>query len=292
MTHSPLTYRSNNTFKIAQFTDIHIGYPNGEADLKTLADFETCLAHLDVDLIVITGDLVWAYGGLNPLLAFKQLIKRLNKVDIPVAITYGNHDSEYKITRSDLRQLETTLTHSVTKENSSLCQDRENYTLSIYDKVGDKILHQLFLIDSGNEAPKEVGGYAYLFPEQINWFKQKELATKHSLLNLIFMHIPLVEYQYVKEKITSGGQLEAICCPKINTGLFSSLVLSPHNYQVFCGHDHDNNFTASLNQVGLNYGLISGYNVYGVFNRGYREITLHHDQLTTRLVPYQKNPFS
>ncbi len=296
-----LKCRADGRFKIVQFTDLHIGYPNNDADHQTLNELRDCLATLDADLLIFTGDQIWCYGENNPYRSFQQVIDCLNQSTIPVIMTYGNHDSEHgRITRAELRQMEMQLQHRVWGDHATLIRDRLSEAFAIYDAAGQRIIKQLFVFDSGDYVSAAVGEqlaavgitnqYAYVYPEQIDWFNQVCRKTDHGDERLLFLHIPLVEYQQAQAYLQTGQCLEAICCSAINSGLFASLLAQSLSTAVFCGHDHDNDFTAEWLGVGLHYGRISGYNVYGQFPRGYREITLYETQkLTTTIISYAEH---
>lgn len=293
-----LKCREDGTFTIAQFTDLHLGYPTNEATLRTQEHLRTCLQTNDFDLLILTGDQVWCYGEYEPKKAYEQLIAILNEVNLPVVITYGNHDSEHgKITRGQLRELENQLNNRVIPENKQLVRNRQSESLDIYDSKGEQVIKQVFILDSGDyiENQEELGMkdkpadnyYAYLYPEQISWFNQTCMSRGKGEEVLVFLHIPLVEYQEGKKNILTGECREEICCSDINSGFFTALIEKNLKASVFCGHDHDNNFTSEWLGVGLNYGLIGGYNVYSSFERGYRKIILNEQELVeTKLVFY------
>ena len=132
-----LKYREDGTFKIVQLTDLHIGsLPHHEDDYKTFDLIDQAFEKLDADLVMITGDLIWSDGVPEADKVFTKLLERINKHSIPVAITYGNHDSEDEFTRSDMRKLESILDHFVEKKNAFIVDDRESYTVEIYDAKG------------------------------------------------------------------------------------------------------------------------------------------------------------
>ena len=55
-----------------------------------------------------------------------------------------------------------------------------------------------------------------------------------------------------------GIRKEAPCCPKINTGLFSAMLLGRDVMGVFAGHDHINDYVCSWKGMALAYGRFSG----------------------------------
>lgn len=292
-----LRCRPDGSFIIAHFTDLHVGYPNNEADRRTLQDLRTCLETLDTDLLMFTGDQIWCYGDNNPQQGFQQVIDCINTSEIPVVITYGNHDSEHgKITREALRQMEQGLKNRVFGEQRILTKERLSELFYIYDSTGQHVVKQCVVFDSGDYVSEKIAQqltdknadncYAYLYTEQVRWLEQ----TLQPVETAIFLHIPLVEYQEAKAFIETGQCLEAICSPEINTGLFATLVEHEQAVNVFCGHDHDNDFTAEWLGVGLHYSRISGYNVYGQFARGYRQIILHEQNaLATTIISYDEH---
>ena len=270
-----LTYREDGTFTIVQLTDLHIGsLPHHEDDYKTFELIDKAFENLDADLVIITGDLIWSEGVPNADRVFLELLHRINKHDVPVAITYGNHDSEDEFTRSDLREMEKVLDHFVEKNHVFLVDDRESYTIEIFDQKGESIEHVLYVIDSGAAAPLPVGEYDWVHPEQVNWFR--ETSNQYNQLegkkkDLLFMHIPLPEYWQASQNILSGECNETndtISAPYINTGLFAAAVLNGQIDAIFVGHDHDNNFVGEHFGIKLVYGQVGGYQCYGDLERG------------------------
>lgn len=286
-----LTYREDDTFNIVQLTDLHIGsLPRHEEDNKTYALIDQSFEKLDADLVIITGDLIWSEGVPNVELVFKELLQRLNKHTIPIAITYGNHDSEGKLTRSDLREMEELLDNFVEKKNTFIIDDRESYTIEIFDAAGENIKNTLYVIDSGAAAPLPIGKYDWIHPEQVNWFREITKQSKQvgqQQTDLMFMHIPLPEYWQASKNILSGECNETddtISAPYINTGLFASAVMNGQIAGVFVGHDHDNNFVGEYMGMKLAYGQIGGYQCYGDFERGARLIQLTSEGMETRTI--------
>lgn len=76
--------------------------------------------------MIFKGDLIWSGGVPNSNIIYRELLERLNQVEIPIAITYGNHHSEEEFVRSDLRSSEAILRNHVPKQNSFIVDDRES----------------------------------------------------------------------------------------------------------------------------------------------------------------------
>lgn len=285
-----LKYRKDNTFKIVQLTDLHIGsLPHHEDDYKTFDLIDKAFKKLDADLVIITGDLIWSEGVPNADKVFAELLERINKYDVSVAITYGNHDSEDEFVRADMREMEHILERFVEKNNIFIVDDRESYTIEIFDAKGETITNVLYVIDSGAAAPLPVGHYDWIHPEQVNWFREvsKQYKREGQKSDLIFMHIPLPEYWQAAEKILSGECNETndmISAPYINTGLFAAAYTNGQIEAIFCGHDHDNNFVGEHHGIKLVYGQVSGYQCYGDNERGARIIELTVNGMETKSI--------
>lgn len=177
--------------------------------------------------------------------SFGEFMKIFNDYDVPVAITFGNHDTEAEKSRSDLRRIfDETIVNTVDKTDCLIIEDRENYTLPIYDEINGEVQNVIFILDSGAESPLNIGDYNWNQPEQVNWLR-KTCAKYHQgdriKRHLIFQHIPIPEYWESSEHITSGVNYETnekISSPKLNTGLFANMILAEEVWGMFVGHDH------------------------------------------------------
>lgn len=291
-----LRLREDGTFRIIQFTDTHIGNrPYNTEDLETFALVKAALEHFDADLIMHTGDVIWSEGVKDADLIFEELMGYFAEAKAPVALTFGNHDSEEIITRSDLRRIfENTVTKRAGKHHSFIHDDREAYTLEILAHDSDEVAHAIYVLDSGADAPLPIGIYDWNQPEQVAWFrKTAETYRKGDGVkrNLVFQHIPIPEYWQAAKNIHSGFNNEtneAISAPHLNTGLFTNMLLDNETWGMFVGHDHDNNFDGLHHGIHLVYGNVSGFNTYGDMERGVRVIELDAktNTITTEVVKY------
>lgn len=277
----------NEHFKIMQLTDIHLGQlPFNLEDIKTLDMIRKYIMLENPDLIIITGDLIWSEGVKNPAASYQQLINLLNEFPNPIAITYGNHDSEESLSRNDLRELEDKLVNIVEKENSFIdSRGREAYTVELFKE--EKLKNVCYFFDTGSMSPLDDESYDFVSIDQIDWYEKTRNSYKQNdseTEDLCFLHIPLPEYEQAGEKIKDGyfwEQNPRIASPKLNTGLFSRFVLNDHIKFIFCGHDHDNNFVGEYLGINCVYGNVSGYNCYGDLPRGYRIISITDRQIET-----------
>lgn len=277
-----LKFQKDGSFKIVQLTDLHFGslgnHENRVADDKTFDLMNKIIQEEAPDLVVVTGDLIWseAEGAAE---TYHKIMAHMSTWGIPFAIVYGNHDSEANITREELFDIQRAYPNSIAERGPKNISGVGNYTLTVHAHNNEEEEALLYFLDSGDYAPSSLGGYGWVQPNQVGWFVEE--SRKYAALKekdipaLAFFHIPTPEYQEVLDVgEISGNQLEEVCCPKLNSGLFTALLESGNVMGTFVGHDHDNDYCAQFHGISLCYGRITGYNVYGVLERGARVIQL------------------
>ena len=273
----------NNTFKIVQFTDTHFGnLPHHEDDIRTFNLIDKILTDEKPDLIVHTGDIMWSDGVRDSDKVFQIVMEYFDKYDIPLAITFGNHDSEEGITRSELRCIyDKTISNKPEKQDVVVINDKENYVIPLSEN-GEDIAY-LYFIDSGADDRFGYGTYEWVLPEQVEWFRHTADKNKKNdsvKRGILFQHIPIPEYWQSKENILYGVQEEtneAISAPKINTGLFANMLLNGEIWGMLVGHDHENNFDSELFGIHLAFANSSGYQAYGDVAKGATVIEITKD---------------
>lgn len=259
--------------KILQLTDLHFGnlYPESIQINEATKALITRLIHTNQpDFIAITGDVIYSKAP-NSLSTFEDVLSFINSFDIPFAATFGNHDSEGEFSRDVINDI--LLSQSNFIEPRSLFNDNDR--LCYYTElVVDSHTHRLYFIDSGDYDKLQVGEYDYITHAQIEWLVDTDKSFSGT--SQLFIHIPIPEYETAKSLgLAEGNQDEEICCPKLNTGLFSQLLLNGLSVKaIYCGHDHDNDFTADYCGIKLNYGRVTGFNTYGSLRRGGRMIEI------------------
>ncbi|OBR67953.1 metallophosphoesterase [Paenibacillus oryzae] len=283
-----LTFREDGTFKIVQFTDVHLIDGSGEEkDQRTLALMKDIVKREQPDLIVYTGDLIFSERAGEPAEAFRSVIGVAEAAGIPYGVVYGNHDSEQGVTRAELQTILEERELSLSKAGPADIHGTGNYVLTVQRSSGTGEAAVLYFVDSGEYASPSVGGYAWLHPDQVNWYSAQ--SSRISALNkgplpaLAFLHIPLPEYREaaLKGEIL-GTKGEEVCCPVINSGMFAAMLDGGDVMGVFAGHDHDNDYMAAHHGITLAYGRVTGWNTYGALQRGARVIELREDAFSFR----------
>lgn len=298
-----LKYNEAGRFRILQLTDLHLAsHPFGENDRKALAGIEKLVRDHKPDLLVFTGDNIYSleeHGADDPAETFDHFMDFLNELAVPVAITFGNHDAEDKVTRAQLQAiLDRDLKYKALEKEVFYAEDRRNSVMEILSHDGNTVENILYLVDSGDYSNTEHSYYAWLLSDQVDWFKRVSRAYQKGdgvKRDLVFLHIPLVEYWMASQNILSGAFNESmamnmewiegegqglfamengVCSAEVNSGFFFEMLMNGEVWGAFAGHDHDNNFDGLHKGIHLVYGQKSGYNSYGQEREGGRIIDL------------------
>lgn len=256
-----LYFNEANEFKIVQFTDLHI-----ELDRKKFLEvYETIPAILEIekpDLVVITGDVVTEN---DPQRAFKKLSDIFVEYKVPYAIVFGNHDSEYNLSRKQVAKYIETLP-GILNKNDKRSEGYTNFVLPIYGK-GDQKKAILYFMDSNENSTMESldEGWGWFTHNQVSWYrKQSRKYTKENkgvpYPALAFFHIPLPEYERLwddKNNIPIGTRNDYYGGPLINTGMFAAMIEGGDVMGTFVGHDHYNDYIGVHLGIALAYGRVT-----------------------------------
>ena len=94
----PLQFHQNGEFKILHFTDIHYIYGREESPVA-LDCLNKVIEAEKPDLIIITGDMIYGKPALEGI---TDVMATVSKHGIPFCTTFGNHDDESGLSRSEL----------------------------------------------------------------------------------------------------------------------------------------------------------------------------------------------
>lgn len=274
-----LKFNQDGKFKIVQLTDIHYGYGTKPSE-QSKKDICQVLELEKPDLVVITGDVVYHKPAME---GWEDLLEIFESRNIPYAVTLGNHDDEIGLSREYVANMLQGRKGSLFVAKTKGVHGYGNYTIPIYDKSGKQIKNIIYNFDSNAYSKiKSVKGYDHIKPDQVAWYnaqstKYKQQNGGEPIPSVAFFHIPLPEYTeaYNTSLQKSGTKNEPECNPKINTGLFSNMLINGDIYAISVGHDHDNDYTATIHDITLCYGRFSGNgSVYGKLKNGARVFIL------------------
>ena len=105
-----LKFNKDGKFKIVQFTDVHYIYENP----KSAISIERINEVLDAekpDLVLFTGDVIYGKPAEEGM---RKVLKLASDRKIPFGITFGNHDNEQGLTRTELFDIIKTIPYNLT----------------------------------------------------------------------------------------------------------------------------------------------------------------------------------
>ncbi|MDR1896618.1 MAG: metallophosphoesterase family protein [Prevotellaceae bacterium] len=279
-------FNSNGKFKIVQVTDSHIKSDDVIPSNETVTMLNQVLDAERPDLVIFTGDIV---TGKPYKSGFEMVIEPVIRRKLPWALVFGNHDNEQDLNYEQLADLIQSTPYNVGKmKKMKNVSGYGNFTIEIKGKDSKKIQAVLYCMDSHAYSKIDsVKGYDWFAFDQVEWYRKK--SEKYTASNkgiplpaLAFFHIPLLEYRTVytqKGHKIIGSQLENVCSPEINTGMFTAMLEKGDVMGTFVGHDHNNDYIFNYYGIALTYGRFSGSKTtYGDLKNGVRVIELTEGQ--------------
>lgn len=278
------------SFKILQLTDIHLGGSNFsyDKDKRALYSVYRIIEYTKPDLVIVTGDLVFPVGimsfSFNNNAPIMQFASFMRNIGIPWAFTYGNHDTESLAVLSEdaIDSLFKSLSFKRSRNllypyRQPSIYGRNNQIIEIRGK-DNQLIQALFLLDSNSYIDTGINNYDYIHDDQVDWYEEniKKLKEKEKMdvSSLVFFHMPISEYKeaYDLYKKNSpdvtyhfgeiGEKNEDICISNYQSRLFESAVKLGSTKAMFCGHDHLNNIALTYKGIMLTYGLSIDYLAY------------------------------
>ena len=282
-----LRFDASGKLKIMHITDTHYYFDNVDASSRLLA--EACNIEKP-DVVIVTGDNV---DNCEDAAETKTLIDRLMNVfderNIPVAITFGNHDSERgAMSRPELMAYYNTHSSSISVDNGDVMSGCGTYNIPVLSSDGEKLAFNLWVFDS-NDYDEE-GRYGCVLPDQVEWYKNRSdeltaLNGGNKVYSLAFQHMIVAdvydalkksavrvpfsykhmynkkEFYYFDPKGTNFGTLtETPCSGYHNYGQFEAMVEKGDVLAMFTGHDHTNGFGVKHKGIDISNTVSTRYN--------------------------------
>jgi hypothetical protein len=276
-----LKFNKDGKFKIVQFTDIHLIIEHQDKTEQAINVIETIIAKEKPDLVVLTGDVVTSDDEIK---GWEVVTEPMVKAKTPWAAVFGNHDFEHGKTNKQMMDYIVTRPFNLSQHGPKEISGIGNYTLEIKSSSGKKPVTILYFLDSHNYTSdtkdEQLGSYDWIKFDQVKWYRETsaKLTRKNSgtpFPALAFFHIPIPEYNAITSfASTVGEKNEDVCCPNINSGIYDAFLECKDVMGIFTGHDHDNNYAGTLNDICLAYGCKTGFDSYGKLDKGARIIEL------------------
>ena len=282
-----LRFKKDGTFKILLLTDPH-GGDDSHPQLK--AGVDAIVKEANPDLVLLGGDITGCHIGCDTPEGLEKYLTDLTgmmeEMGIPWAHVYGNHDYNKGLSNAVQQDIFESFPHCVSKYGPRDIHGVGNYVLPILYSRRDEVAFNVWAMDSHDDnkefareyglpedtlfcLPKPFGsGYQSDAPhiDQVIWYyetsKAIEAAAGHSVPGLMYMHIPLLEFQLIPRNPAEcemvGECREIVCSGERNSGLFSACLQRGDVKAIFAGHDHLNDFTGVY--CGIRLGNCAGIN--------------------------------
>lgn len=299
-----LKFNKDGKFTILNISDIQDGYP---LNPLTRDYIEKTLDKVNPDLVVLTGDNISGYDVLeeeDAEKAIREFMDIFQARDIKVAAVFGNHDDEETKSTKE-HQLSVYESYDCYVGEKGFCfKDRVGtYNLPIMKSDSNGYGFNLWLTDSGTyNTENDHGGYACVYTEQIEWYKEtaeklkKENGGK-AVPSINFQHIIVPEIWdalkeiklpklgcvirkknplndktrfYVLPEGAKGQLHEYPCPPYFNNGQYDAFLETGDVLATVSGHDHENTFEIDYKGIKIINTPTVGFNAYNDVNVGTR----------------------
>ena len=299
-----LHFREDGSFRILNFSDIQ---DDAVLSLYTKRFIERSVKTYQPDLIILTGDNIAGYSTKNKngaTRAIRQYMDIFEKLGVPVAIVFGNHDDQdTKMSKEEQMALYNTYSCSVSVDDGPEIDGCGTYNVPIYSSNGDgKVKFNIWMIDSGTYDEVN-GGYDHVKDSQLDWYRETSarLAAENGgpVPSMAFQHIIVPEiydaleetddpegaiaargtYYKLPETAAEGSILGEGPCPgTVNNGEFQAFLDGGDVLACVFGHDHVNSFVIPYQGIDLINTPTCGFSSYGnAETRGMRVIDLNEE---------------
>ncbi len=281
-----IKFGSDGKLKIMHITDTHMEDENINYTLVLIA--RAC-DNEKPHIAIVTGDNVLNYDDAEKTKAYiTRFMKIFSDRNIPVAITFGNHDSETgPMSRRELMEFYNTFDCSVTNNNGKELAENGTYNIPVLSRDGSVMKYNLWVFDSGDYDDE--GHYGCVSAEDVEWYKKKsDLITEENgnkIYSLAFQHIIVPEvydvlkkvnkhklysfahmynkndfYMFDPKQVNFGTLNETPCCGFPNYGQFDAMVEKGDVLGIFTGHDHTNAFGVKCKGIDIVNSLSTRFN--------------------------------
>ena len=307
-----LQFSESGKFRILAIGDSHEKLEFNEKTEYMLRLLNASAEYLHPDMVVFMGDLVSRENLHENRPAtedeiFEQIVrltKPFTSRNIPIGIVFGNHDGDPPV---EDKKVVFALFNRIPKfinTDESGVTGVGNCFVPIYDHTGEKMLFNLWLLDSGSAAQDGSDGYAWVDDDQIGWYEHTcDAITAENggvVPSIFFQHIPVCEeYELLRKTsilhpcrvrgmsmysgsyYTRGDKLqgylgEGPAVPARNNGQFASWKRKGDVIAAIFGHDHMNDFQGEVDGILLCQTQCSGFTMWGDgLKQGVRVIDLN-----------------
>lgn len=275
---------SSSPITILQVTDLHLGSTDEgkwKKDIITFRRIKQLVDTYNPDMIAITGDLLTGEKPFGALLC-ASVVNFFDGLERPWLYVFGNHDPEGGFGRDQIAEVFAVSKwgvlgkHTVENEHTK----KYDYMVDLIYEGGEAPAWQIYGFDSGSQE-----GFKSIKEDQLQWYKEVSEQTVRQyggpVRAISIFHIPLIEYQYLKDDNTIkkyGESREKVYYEEDDGSVYQAFLDVGNIEAVFVGHDHYNNYWGTYKGgIILAYGFISGEATKYAWPPGGKLITLPGD---------------
>lgn len=316
-TDTTIRFNTDGKLKILHIADPHLANDK-HFDSSIWVIAEACDIEKP-DLVVLTGDNTKPYEDPEET---KKIINSLMNIfesrNIPVAVTFGNHDSEAgPMTRADIMEYYKTFSCVITAEDADVFKNCATFNIPVLASDTDDVKFNIWVFDSGDYDEDDPRHYDRVRTEQIEWYnetaaKLKENNGGKTVNSVVFQHIIVPEiydvlkktdskkpfaiqhiynedeyYMFDSEQTNYGTLNEKPCPGYYNDGQFDALVENGDVLAMFTGHDHTNAFGVRNQSIDIYTSPMTRYKGLAYTTQyGYRVVEINENDTsayTTRV---------
>ncbi|PYI10931.1 Metallo-dependent phosphatase [Aspergillus sclerotiicarbonarius CBS 121057] len=207
-----LQFTSNGTFHLTVFEDLHYGEAEDtdwgpEQDVESRAVMNTVLDNENPQLVILNGDLITGEDTFlsNATDYIDEIVAPLVERNLLWASTYGNHDSDYNLSRNAILEREQSYPNSLTTSMvAGKLAGVSNYYLPVYPSDSSQTTPALIMwffdsrggnyyqeLEDGNEVPQP----CWVDESVVTWFVETNanLTKQYGKVipSIAFYHIPV-----------------------------------------------------------------------------------------------------
>ncbi len=246
-------------------------------------------------------------GTFNNLSSAKIFATLMEQLGVYWTVAFGNHDTEaYSFySREQISDFygDSDFKYCLFQKGPDDVDGYGNQVINVKNSNGI-ITQSFYIFDSHSYTDNDYFGimwkYDNIHENQVAWYKDNvnmlnaqnnetlkalNMEENSDIKSLAFFHIPLTEqrdawYEYMENGFEdtedvkyvygkAGEGKKIIYCGMGEDDLFETMLELGSTKGIFCGHDHDNNFSIYYKGIRMTYGYSVDYLAYiGIYKRG------------------------
>lgn len=284
-----LSFNNDGSFKMMLVADIQDDHHLIPA---TLDYFEMAMETEKPDIIILLGDNISGVPSdfkniekarKNTAKAIDCYMSFFEEKGIPVAMVFGNHDTENEVTKEEQMQMYMSYDCCLAIDEGEEVSGCGTYNIPVLSSDGTRTAFNLWFFDSYlHDADKGISDN--IQQNQIDWYVKKSSELKEAnggkpVDSFAFQHI--MPKEILEAEILSGETNEPPS-PSSGEALQVPAMLEQDDVRaIFFGHDHVNTYVADYKGLHLVNAPTSGFGSYGDYNRGLRFVTINENDTST-----------